>query len=194
MVWVSWQAFPCLPPHAPRPSRFSRACNSLSLPFQTPATQARARLTGLAQLPGWISPWVYIRNFSPVFEMWKAQRSWGRVLAPNSRNKAKYAKHKILTFAPIIASATLEAISLQINGILRMWKIQQTMQDDVIQTARIRVEVFIWQNFQPTNQDLGNRASPPSPLIWTHRTFYKGFRSKVRSQKPRDSSSSIHRQ
>ena len=62
-----------------------------------------------------------------------------------------------------------------------MWKIQQATQDDAILTARIhpavhpgnRDEVFIilWQNFQPAyqdlgwkNQDLGNRASPPSQM------------------------------
>ena len=40
----------------------------------------------------------------------------------------------ILTFAPIIASAT---VSLQLNGMLMKWKIQQAMQDDAIQSARI---------------------------------------------------------
>ena len=42
---VSWKAFPSLPPRAPRPSRLSRAQNSLSLPLplQTPATQAIIR-------------------------------------------------------------------------------------------------------------------------------------------------------
>ena len=57
-----------------------------------------ARLTGLARLPGWILPWVYMRNFSPVSEMRKGQRSWERVLAPNSGNKANMAKHKNLNF------------------------------------------------------------------------------------------------
>ena len=47
-----------------------------------------ARLTGLALLLGRISPWVHVRNFSPVSEMRKGQRSWRRVLAPKSRNKA----------------------------------------------------------------------------------------------------------
>ena len=37
---ISWQVFPSLPPHAPRPLRFSPALNSTSLLFQTPATQA----------------------------------------------------------------------------------------------------------------------------------------------------------
>ena len=31
---------------------------------------------------------------------------------------------------PIIALATLIAVSLQLNGMLMMWKIQQAMQDD----------------------------------------------------------------
>ena len=57
-----------------------------------------AWLTGLARLPGWILPWVHMRNFSPVSEMRKGQRSWGRVLAPNSGNKANIAKHKNFNF------------------------------------------------------------------------------------------------
>ena len=59
-------------------------------------------------------------------------------------------KHKKLyfTFAPfIIASATPKAVSLQLNGMLTIWKIQKAMQDDAIRTARIhpgnRAEVFI---------------------------------------------------
>ena len=135
-----------------------------------------ARLTGLARLPGWISPWVHMRKFSPVSEMRKGQRSWGRVLAPNLGNKANMDKHKIFYFR---ASVTLKAVSLQLNGMLMMCKIQQAMQDDAIRTARIhpavhpgnRDEVFIWQNFQPAyrdlgwkNRDLGNRASPPTHM------------------------------
>ena len=120
-----------------------------------------------------------MRNFSPVSEIRKGQRSWERVPAPNSGNKANMPKHKILTFGPILPSVTLKAVSLQLNGMLMMWKIQQAMQDDAIWTARIhpavhpgnRDEVFIWQNFQPAyrdlgwkNRDLGNRASPPSHI------------------------------
>ena len=131
-----------------------------------------ARLTGLARLPGWILPWVHMRNFSPVSEMRKGQRSWGRVLAPNLGKKANIAKHKILTFGPILASVILKAVSLQLNTMLLMWKIQQAMQDDAIWTARIhpavhpgnRDEVFIWQNFHPAYRDLGNRANPPSHM------------------------------
>ena len=41
---------------------------------------------------------IYMRNFSPVSEMTKSQRSWERVLAPNLRNKANMAKHKSFDF------------------------------------------------------------------------------------------------
>ena len=106
--------------------------------------------------------------------MKKSQRSWGRVLAPNLGNKANREKHKIFYFR---ASVTLKAVSLQLNGMLMMCKIQQAMKDDAIRTTRIhpvvhsgnRDEVFIWQNFQPAyrdlgwkNRDLGKQASPPS--------------------------------
>ena len=119
-----------------------------------------------------ISPWVHMRNFSPVSKMRKGRR---RVVARNSKNKANTVKHKIITFTPIIALGTLIAVSLQLNGMLMMWKIQQAMQDDAEFIRRIhpgnRAEVFIWQNFQPAyqdpswkNRDLGNRASPPSHM------------------------------
>ena len=41
---------------------------------------------------------IYMRNFSPVSEMTKSQRSWERVLAPNLRNKANMARHKSFDF------------------------------------------------------------------------------------------------
>ena len=85
-----------------------------------------------------------MRNFSLVSEMKKGQRSWGRVLAPNLGNKANMEKHKIFYFR---AAVTLEAVSLQLNGMLMMWKIQQTMQDDAIRTARIHPAVH------PGNRD-----------------------------------------
>ena len=80
------------------------------------------------------------------------KRSWGRVLAPNLGNKANMEKHKIFYFR---ASVTLKAVSLQVNGMLMMCKIQQAMKDDAIWTTRIhpavhpgnRDEMFLWQNF-----------------------------------------------
>ena len=47
-------------------------------------------------------------------------------------NKADMRNTKIITFAPIIAFATLKAISLQLTGMLMMRKMQQAMQDDAI--------------------------------------------------------------
>ena len=120
-----------------------------------------------------------MRNFNPVSKMKKRPKILGRVLAPKSRNKANMAKHKNFNFRAYIASATLKAVSLQLNGMLTMWKIQQAMQDDAMRAARIhpsihpgnRAEVFIWQNFQPAYRDpcwkkrnLGNQASPPSDM------------------------------
>ena len=51
-------------------------------------------------------------------------------MARNSRNKANIIIHKVITFAPIIALATLVAVPLLSNGMLMMWKIQQAKQDD----------------------------------------------------------------
>ena len=66
---------------------------------------------------------------------------------------------------------TPKVVSLQLNGMLLMWKIQQAMQEDAIQVTIIyqgsRAEMFISENFQLAyrdpgwkNRDLGNRASP----------------------------------
>ena len=86
------------------------------------------------------------------------------------------AKHRVIIFAPIIALATLIAVSLLLNGMLMMWKIQQAKQDDVIRATLLpccflpgnRGEVFIWQ-YVPArllrsgwkNRDLWNGASLP---------------------------------
>ena len=88
------------------------------------------------------------------------------------------AKHKSFTFAPVVASATLQAVSLQLNGMLMMWKIQQAMQDDAIWTARIHPAFFpvtgLKCSYSPPShehienftkdleitRDLENRASP----------------------------------
>ena len=108
---------------------------------------------------------------------------------PGTNSGAKFEKQsrhgetKNLTFVPTIASATLKAVSPQLNGMFIISKIQQAMQDDAIQTARIHPafilvtgmnEVFIWQNFEPAYRDLGwknwdlrNRASPSFHVITT---------------------------
>ena len=68
-----------------------------------------------------------MRNFSLVSDM----RSSGAKFEKQSKHGE--------TFAPFIALATLRAVSLQLNGMLMMWKIQQAMQDNAIQTTRIHL-------------------------------------------------------
>ena len=102
-------------------------------------------------------------KFQTGFQDEKNSKILGTSSGAKFRNKANMTKHKILTFGPILALVTLKAVSLQLNGMLMMWKIQQAMQDDAIWTARIhlaihpgnRDEVFIWQNFKPAYRDLG---------------------------------------
>lgn len=126
----------------------------------------------LGPLRGPILPWVHMRNLGSLSKMKKGQRSWGRVLVRNSRKKATRRNTKLITFAPVIALVTPKVVSLQLNGMLMMWIIQQAMQEDAIQVAIIyqgnRAEMFISENFQLAyrdpglkNRDLGNRASPP---------------------------------
>ena len=82
--------------------------------------------------------------------MSKGQRYWGRVWRQILETKQTWRNTTILTFGPILASLTLKAVSLPLNGMLMMWKLQQAMQDDAIRTARIhpavhpgnRAEVF----------------------------------------------------
>ena len=135
--------------------------------------------------PGWpgcwhqISPWVHTRNFSPVSERRNGQGSWGCVLVPNLRTKQTWWNTNIRTFAPIIASATLKAVSLRLNGMLKMWvntagnarRCHPDCQNSSCFVPSNRTEVFIWQNFQPAYRDpsrkkrgLGNWPSQPSQM------------------------------
>jgi len=47
--------------------------------------------------------------------------------------------HKNYNFRATIASEALNAVSLQLNGMLMTWKTQQAMQDDDIRAARIHL-------------------------------------------------------
>ena len=73
------------------------------------------------------------KKFQPGFPDGKRQKILEPVLVQNSRNKANFTKHKVITFVPIIALPTLISVSLQLNGMLLMWKIQQAMRDNAIQ-------------------------------------------------------------
>ena len=59
-------------------------------------------------------------------------------------------RNRIITFAPIMALATLLAVSLQLNGLLMMWKIHQTKQNDAIRAALLRDETAL-QRHLPFN-------------------------------------------
>ena len=75
-------------------------------------------------------------------------------------------KHKFFYFRPILASVTLKAVSLQLNGMLKMIKIKKCSYGKI---------------FSPLTEISGTK--PARPLIWTHRKFYKGFRGEARSRK-----------
>ena len=88
---------------------------------------------------------------------------------------------KIITFAPIIAFATLKAVSLQLTGMIMMRKIQQAMQGDAI-WARIHpafIPVTGMKSHMAKFPALLPRSrlekteisgtEPARPVIWTHR-------------------------
>ena len=118
-------------------------------------------------------------------------------MAPISRNSANTAKDKnYREFASFIAMATLIAVSLQLNGMLIMWKIQQAMgrcrpgrQNSSRFHPGNRAEVLIWPKIFKTLNEIPvgkteiSGTEPARPLTWTHRKFYKGFRGKARSRK-----------
>ena len=120
-----------------------------------------------------VLPWVHMRNLIPVSEMRKGQRSWEGLLGPNSRNKANTAKDKKFKFRyHSFGNSTLKAVLYYCSQIQCLWCLCKysrqckTMLSRPPQLLALfrpgnRAEVFIWQNFQPTNGDLGNRASPP---------------------------------
>ena len=131
-------------------------------------------------LPRWISPWVHMRNFSPVSEMRKGKRFWGRDLAANSRNKANMAKHKNFGFRAHHNFGNSESCITAVNWILmtvkysRQCKLRRCHPDRHNSSCFHPgnwAEVFIWQDFQSAyrdlgwkNRDLGKRTSPPSHM------------------------------
>ena len=65
------------------------------------------------------------KKFQTGFRDEKRSKILGTSSGAKFRNKANMAKHKILTFGPILTLVTLKAVSLQLNGMLMMWKIQE---------------------------------------------------------------------
>ena len=131
-----------------------------------------------------------MRNFSPVSEMRNGQRSWDAFWRQIRETKETWRRTKIITFAPFIASATLKAVSLRLNGTLFMWKIQQARQDVANRTARIHhafipvtgLKCSYGKISSPFTEISGTK--PARPLLWTQQKFYNGFRGRARSRKP----------
>ena len=72
------------------------------------------------------------------------------------------AKHKVVTFAPIIALATLIAVSLLSNEMLMMRKIQQAKQDDAEFIRRIRLAFIPVTELACSN---GKMSSPLTEIL-----------------------------
>ena len=136
----------------------------------------------------------FIWEISAWFPRREKAKDPGTSSGAKFEKQSRHGETKNLTLVPTIASVTLTAVSLQLNGMFMISKIQQAMQDDAIQTARIHPafilvtgmnEEFIWQNFEPAyrdlgwkNWDLGNRASPSFHMLTSI------IRGKARSRKP----------
>ena len=114
-------------------------------------------------------------KISARFPRWaEGQWFWGRVLAQRDKN-ANMRNTKIITFAPIIAFATLKAVSLQLIAMLMMRKIQQANarrchlgQNSSCFHPGNRAEESYGKIPRPLpeipvgkNRDLGNRVSLP---------------------------------
>ena len=94
-------------------------------------------MTRLARLPGPISRNFALgsyEKFQPGFRDGKRQSEdfWREM----RERKRTWRNTKIITFVSVIALATIIAVSLQLNGMLMMWKIQQATQDGAIRLKR----------------------------------------------------------
>ena len=79
----------------------------------------------------------FLEEISARFPRWeKAKDPWKGFWREIREAKQTWRNTKAITFEPIIASATLTAVSLQLNGMLMMCTIQQAMRDDAIRAAR----------------------------------------------------------
>ena len=136
--------------------------------------------------------WVHLTNLSPVSKRRKGQRSRGWVLMLNSKQSKHGKTQKFLTFGSIIASATLKAVSLQLNEMLMMWKIWQAMQDNTIwsvhmakfpahlprsrkpsQTTLSYEHIKNFTKDSEVRQDFRNRAHVKRPLVYCQSTVGK---------------------
>ena len=86
--------------------------------------------------------------------------------------RSKHGKTQSYNCRAYHSFATPIAVSLQLNGMLMMWKMQQAKQDDVIRATLLPCCSL----FQPAHWVLVGKTEisgtePACPLIWTHRKF-----------------------
>ena len=67
-------------------------------------------------------------------------------------------RNRVITFTPITALATLLAVSLQLNGLLMMWKIHQSKQNDAIRAALLRKRNYSLRRLKLIKQRCLNRS------------------------------------
>ena len=120
-------------------------------------------------------------KFQPGFRDELKVRDPGDEFWHKGTNKADMRNTKIITFAPIIAFATLKAVSLQLTGMPMMRKIQQAMQGDAIwarihpafiPVTRMKSHMEKFQARLPRSRLEKTEISgtePARPVIWTHR-------------------------
>ena len=81
-------------------------------------------------------------KFQPGFRDEKRSKILGTSFGAKFGKQSKHGETQFFfTFGPVISLVTLTAVSLQLNGMLMMWKIQQAMQNDAIRTARIHRKI-----------------------------------------------------
>ena len=67
-------------------------------------------------------------------------------------------RNRVISFTPIMALATPLAVSLQLNGLLMMWKIHQAKQNDAIRAALFRKRNYSWRRLKRIKQRCLNRS------------------------------------
>ena len=129
-----------------------------------------------------------MRNFSPVSEIYKKRPNIpGTSSGAKFEKQSKHGETKKLYFRAY-HSFGMKAVSLQLNGMLMMWKIQQAMQDDAIWTARIHPAFFPVTGLKCSYGKISSPLTeisgtePARPLMNTSKI--KRFRGNARSRKP----------
>ena len=124
-----------------------------------------------ARLPGPISPWVHMRNFRSVYEMRMSKTSCGAKFEKQS----KHGETQSYNFRAYYRFGNSESCITVIKWDAYDEENTASKQDNAEFIRRThpgnRDELFKWPHFQPAcqdpcwkNQDLGNRASPPSHM------------------------------